>query len=176
MLRKNLEAEFIFDTTFARDFSLYESQREFVERYKNNSKNLPILSSACPGFICYAEKTHGSFILPYISAVKSPQQIMGSLVKDYLAKKLDVTPDVLYHVSIMPCFDKKLEASRKEFNNEFHQTRDVDCVLSTSMKKNYNLNFRCGIFFLIYEVEIEQMIEEKNFNLLEMEDDHLNSL
>ncbi len=126
-----MKAEYVFDTTFARDFSLHESQREFVERFKTSSKHLPLLSSSCPGFICYAEKTHGSFILPYISDVKSPQQIMGSLIKEYLAKKLDVTPDVFYHVSVMPCFDKKLEASRKEFYNEFHQTRDVDCVLST---------------------------------------------
>ena len=40
------------------------------------------------GWICYAEKTHGNFILPFISSTKSPQQIMGSLVKDLLAKKL----------------------------------------------------------------------------------------
>ena len=38
------------------------------------------------GWVCYAEKTHGSFILPYISTTKSPQQVMGSLVKDYFAK------------------------------------------------------------------------------------------
>lgn len=38
------------------------------------------------GWVCYAEKTHGDYILPYISTTKSPQQIMGSLVKDYLAK------------------------------------------------------------------------------------------
>ena len=33
------------------------------------------------GWICYAEKSHGDYILPLISRVKSPQQIMGSLVK-----------------------------------------------------------------------------------------------
>ena len=38
------------------------------------------------GWVCYAEKTHGSYILPYISTTKSPQQIMGSLVKDYFAR------------------------------------------------------------------------------------------
>ncbi len=38
---------------------------------------LPLLTSACPGWICYAEKTHGDFVLPYISAVRSPQQVMG---------------------------------------------------------------------------------------------------
>lgn len=131
-------AEFVFDTTFSREFSLIESEREFVERFRKNElgssdSKLPILTSSCPGWICYAEKTHGSFILPYISRVKSPQQIMGSLVKDYLCKNVfDITPDKIYHVTVMPCFDKKLESSRKDFFNEFHQSKDVDCVLSTS--------------------------------------------
>ncbi len=40
------------------------------------------------GWVCYAEKVHGSFVLPYISTAKSPQQVMGSLVKDYFAKLL----------------------------------------------------------------------------------------
>ena len=38
------------------------------------------------GWVCYAEKTHGSFVLPFISTTKSPQQIMGALVKGYLAE------------------------------------------------------------------------------------------
>ena len=116
---KSLGVHHVFDTSFSRDFSLLESAREFVERYRfyqekqqqkppmdnNNVKSvrikrngasggdgamneakLPMLASACPGWICYAEKTHG-FILPYISQTKSPQQIMGSVVKDYLANK-----------------------------------------------------------------------------------------
>ena len=36
-------------------------------------QSLPMLASACPGWVCYAEKTHGSYILPYISTAKSPQ-------------------------------------------------------------------------------------------------------
>jgi hypothetical protein len=31
----------------------------------------------------------------------------------------------------MPCYDKKLEASRSDFYNEMYATRDVDCVLTT---------------------------------------------
>ena len=34
---------------------------------------LPMLASACPGWVCYAEKTHGEYMLPYISTAKSPQ-------------------------------------------------------------------------------------------------------
>lgn len=40
--------------------------------------------------MCYAEKTHGEYILPYISSAKSPQQVMGSLVKDCLANSLNL--------------------------------------------------------------------------------------
>ena len=47
---------------------------------------LPMLASSCPGWICYAEKTHGE-LLPHISTARSPQQMMGVLVKDYFASK-----------------------------------------------------------------------------------------
>ena len=50
------------------------------------NQDLPMLASSCPGWVCYAEKTHGE-VLPFITAAKSPQQMMGSLVKDYFAKK-----------------------------------------------------------------------------------------
>ena len=49
-----LSADYVFDTTFSREFSLIESQKEFVEKYKlnqidPNKTKFPILSSACPG-------------------------------------------------------------------------------------------------------------------------------
>lgn len=40
-------------------------------------------------------------------------------------------PDRIYHVSVMPCYDKKLEASRQDFYNDVYSTRDVDCVITT---------------------------------------------
>lgn len=42
-----------------------------------------------------------------------------------------LTPDKIYHVAVMPCHDKKLEASRPDFFSQEHQTRDVDCVITT---------------------------------------------
>ncbi|XP_065706611.1 cytosolic iron-sulfur assembly component 3 isoform X1 [Patagioenas fasciata] len=131
---KSLGVHYVFDTTFSRNFSLLESQREFVKRFRKQSedkKALPMLASACPGWICYAEKTHGSFIIPYISTTKSPQQVMGSLIKGHFAEQQHLTPDRIYHVTVMPCYDKKLEASRPDFFNQEYQTRDVDCVITT---------------------------------------------
>ena len=50
-----------------------------------------VLASACPGWVCYAEKSHPK-TLPHISRIKSPQGIMGTLVKRHLAESLGVTP------------------------------------------------------------------------------------
>ncbi|KAK7067080.1 hypothetical protein SK128_025288, partial [Halocaridina rubra] len=149
---KSLGVSYIFDTNFARAFSLTEASKEFIARYRRrecDAKALPMLASACPGWICYAEKTHGSYILPYISTGRSPQQIMGALVKDLWASKENLKGDKIYHVTLMPCFDKKLEAAREDFFSEIHSTQEVDCVLTP--------------------VELEQMLERDNVNLTQIQ-------
>ncbi|PWY95050.1 iron hydrogenase [Aspergillus sclerotioniger CBS 115572] len=99
----------------------------------------PILSSACPGWICYAEKTH-PFILPHLSRLKSPQALAGTFLKTVLSKSLGISASRIWHLAIMPCFDKKLEASREELTDaswvsakdENHTpVRDVDCVITS---------------------------------------------
>uniref|UniRef100_A0A667YRQ3 Nuclear prelamin A recognition factor-like protein n=1 Tax=Myripristis murdjan TaxID=586833 RepID=A0A667YRQ3_9TELE len=149
---KGLGVHYVFDTSFSRTFSLLESQREFIERFQNkeqDSKALPMLTSACPGWICYAEKTHGEFILPYISTTRSPQQMMGSLVKGYFAEQQGLSPQQVYHVAVMPCFDKKLEASRSDFYLNAAETREVDCVITSA--------------------EVQKMLEEENVSLSDVE-------
>lgn len=135
---RKLGADLILDMTIADDFSLLESAKEFIDRFKESNDNIkykiPMLSSSCPGWVCYAEKTHGNFILPYISTTKSPQQIMGSLIKNYIADLNNISPDDIYHVTLMPCYDKKLEASRDDFYNKLKNTRDVDCVITASKR------------------------------------------
>ncbi|TFY59324.1 hypothetical protein EVG20_g7834 [Dentipellis fragilis] len=136
--RDTLGFEHVYDTTFARHIALLEHAQEFEERKRAAATGgvdaprdaLPMLASACPGWICYAEKAHPE-MLPFISRTKSPQQIMGTLVKEWLAAKWGKRPDQIYHVTVMPCYDKKLEASRQDFFNELFATRDVDCVLTT---------------------------------------------
>lgn len=65
--------EYLFDTSFAAQIALIESLNEFIDR-KKLSLHLPMLSSNCPGFVTYAETSH-DYLLPYISSVKSPQQV-----------------------------------------------------------------------------------------------------
>jgi iron only hydrogenase large subunit-like protein len=119
----------VLDSSFSRNFSLLEIGCEFISRYRSTQGDLPLLASSCPAFICFAEKTASSVLLPYISTSKSPQQVMGSLVKDYLSSLLNVEPQEIFHCSIMPCFDKKLESSREDFIVD--GVKDVDLVIST---------------------------------------------
>jgi hypothetical protein len=67
------------------------------------------------GWVCYAEKTSQQ-ALPYISTAKSSQQIIGSIFKNLLLPLTGyMTLANTFHVAVMPCFDKKLEATRKVF-------------------------------------------------------------
>lgn len=167
----------VFDTTFPRALSLLESRLELSERRSHAASTstsaahtslepptklnpassstapLPILSSACPGWICYAEKTHGD-LLPFVSSIKSPQSIAGVLVKSPLvAGRLGKEGNEVYHVAVMPCYDKKLEASRPDFTTKHSdrdgkemEVRDVDLVLTTGevarMISDKSLSFR----------------------------------
>ncbi|BFF94009.1 probable cytosolic Fe-S cluster assembly factor GL21135 [Drosophila madeirensis] len=145
---RSLGVDYVLCTKVADDLALLECQQEFVERYRDN-EDLTMLSSSCPGWVCYAEKTHGTFILPYIATTRSPQQIMGVLVKQFLAEKLNIPGSRIYHVTVMPCYDKKLEASRMDFYSEVNESRDVDCVITS--------------------VEVEQMLSEDERTLSEHE-------
>jgi iron only hydrogenase large subunit-like protein len=96
----------VFDTTASRDFSLLESCEEFVQRYRaaaaagaSDAPPLPVLTSACPGWVCYAEKTHGTHVLNHISSVKSPQQVMGTIVKRRVAQAMGLAPEAVFHAT-----------------------------------------------------------------------------
>ncbi|CAJ1941483.1 unnamed protein product [Sphenostylis stenocarpa] len=147
---KSLGVKAIFDTSCSRDLTLVESCVEFITRYRQNqlvdderSKScLPMITSACPGWICYAEKQLGSFVLPYISSVKSPQQTIGVIIKNCVCQELGLRPEEVYHVTVMPCYDKKLEAARDDFvfqpeshveghKDEINMISEVDSVLTT---------------------------------------------
>ena len=101
-----LDIEHVYDTTFARHISLLEHSREFWERKAQSAAGtkgaLPMLASACPGWICYAEKTH-SEMLPFISRTKSPQQVMGTVVKTWLASKWNKSQVLSFSVLSRSC-------------------------------------------------------------------------
>lgn len=138
-----LGVDYVFDVSLARHICLIESQKEFASKFEKGE--FPVLTSVCPGWVCYVEKTHGELLVPHLSKVKSPQQIMGSIVKQFLYDRDKISPDNIYHVTIMPCYDKKLEATRSEFCETSTNAQDVDCVLTPVeieiLLKNQDVDF-----------------------------------
>jgi iron only hydrogenase large subunit-like protein len=116
-------------TALAQDLSLLEVANEFVTKFQSHKESLPLLTSACPGWVCYVEKSQPA-MLAHLSHVKSAQQISGALVKQILSTKLGLLPRQIYHAAVMPCPDKKLEAARVDFQSP--DFTDVDCVLTTN--------------------------------------------
>ncbi|AEY94854.1 FABL205Cp [Eremothecium gossypii FDAG1] len=107
-------AKYVVGTQLGRELSVQQTNARLVER-KQQGVQGPLLCSVCPGFVLYAEKTKPGLV-PYMLDVKSPQQITGAL--------LHAADPNIYHLSLMPCFDKKLEAAREDC------AREVDCVLT----------------------------------------------
>ncbi|WDP92434.1 MAG: iron hydrogenase small subunit [Desulfobacter sp.] len=124
---KDLGFDDVFDTDFAADLTIMEEANEIVQRV-TKGENLPILTSCCPGWINFLEYQFPDLTnIP--STCKSPQQMMGAVVKSYYAEKLGKKPEDIVMVSVMPCLAKKYEAARPEFAPD--GVPDVDHVVST---------------------------------------------
>lgn len=117
----------VFDTSFTADLTIMEEGSELVQRIKTGGK-LPMLTSCSPGWIKFAEQYYPDF-LENISTCKSPQQMMGAIIKSFFAERADIDPSKIFSVSIMPCTAKKFEAGRAEMMHEHYA--DVDAVLTT---------------------------------------------
>uniref|UniRef100_A0A8R1HPB7 Fe_hyd_lg_C domain-containing protein n=1 Tax=Caenorhabditis japonica TaxID=281687 RepID=A0A8R1HPB7_CAEJA len=126
---KKRRVHHVIDSSFARHFA---HRMLLEELHSTPATSRPLLSSACPGFVCYAEKSHGELLIPRISKIRSPQAITGALIKHFLAKKLALSPCEIFHAAVMPCFDKKLEASRDQFKVDGTQVQETDCVVSSA--------------------------------------------
>lgn len=137
----------VFDTAFATDISIIEQAAEFVDRLsKNNS--LPYFTSSCPSWVKYIE-TFRPGLLPNLSQVKSPQQIMGTTIKQFISRSAGLKPENVHVVSIMPCTSKKYEAE----NDLIPSTgvKYVDNVITT--RELVRLIHLLGIDFINLEPE-----------------------
>ncbi|MFP4024277.1 MAG: [FeFe] hydrogenase, group A [Thiohalospira sp.] len=117
----------VFDNSFGADLAIYEQAAELADRI-NHEENLPMLSSCCPGWIKYMEQSHPDMI-DQVSTTKSPQQILGTLIKGYYAEKAGISPEKIFSVSITPCTAKKFEAQREEMTHK--GVSDIDHVITT---------------------------------------------
>jgi NADH-quinone oxidoreductase subunit G/NADP-reducing hydrogenase subunit HndD len=137
----------IFDTDWAADLTIMEEGTEFLHRaidvLSGKKAVLPLITSCSPGWIKYVESYYPQ-LTPHLSTCKSPHMMLGALAKSYYAEKIQVEPEKMYTVSIMPCTAKKFECAREEMENR--GVRNVDAVLTTrelgQMIKQAGIDFR----------------------------------
>ncbi|NLF26035.1 MAG: 4Fe-4S binding protein [Deltaproteobacteria bacterium] len=117
----------VFDTSFSADLTIMEEASELVHRVKTGGR-LPMMTSCSPGWIKFVEQFYPDLV-PNLSSCKSPQQMMGALIKSYFAEREGLDPRQIFSVSIMPCTAKKFEANRPEMAPG--GVSDVDAVMTT---------------------------------------------
>jgi NADH-quinone oxidoreductase subunit G/NADP-reducing hydrogenase subunit HndD len=124
---RRLGIDWVFDTGFSADLTIMEEASELVHRILNKG-TLPMFTSCSPGWIKFVEECYPD-LLAHLSTCKSPQQMLGAVVKSYWADREKIAPERVFCVSVMPCTAKKYEAARPEMTNG--ETADVDLVLTT---------------------------------------------
>ncbi|GBF95803.1 iron hydrogenase [Raphidocelis subcapitata] len=132
---KRLGFDYVFDTLFGADLTIMEEGSELIGRLEaaaaarrgeappasaghEASAALPMWTSCCPGWVSMVEQSNPELI-PYLSTCKSPQMMLGSVIKNYFAKKLaGLNPADVVSCSVMPCVRKQGEADREWFATE----------------------------------------------------------
>ncbi len=154
---RRLGFDYVFDTDFAADLTIMEEGAELLDRLKKHlagdkTVRLPMLTSCCPAWVNFIE-TYFSDMLDVPSTARSPQQMFGSIAKNYFAAKIGVKREEMVVVSVMPCLAKKYECARDEFKVKGNP--DVDFSISTR--------------------ELAHLIKEANINLAELPDEDFDS-
>jgi NADH-quinone oxidoreductase subunit G len=139
----------VFDTNFSADLTIMEEGTELVKRLTGGG-DIPLITSCCPAWVDYMEKYYADMI-PNFSTAKSPQQMMGAMIKAYWAQKAGVDPEKVYSVSVMPCTAKKWETKRNDDMKSAGHGYDVDIAITTR--------------------ELARMIKQAGIEILRLEDE-----
>lgn len=132
----------VFDTDFSADVTIVEEATEFLDRVQNGGV-LPMITSCSPGWVKFAEYYYPEQ-LKHLSSCKSPQQMLGAIIKTYYAQKCNIDPKDIVVVSIMPCTAKKFEVGRDD--QDAAGVPDVDVALTT--RELARMIQRAGIDFV----------------------------
>ncbi|HHP50719.1 MAG TPA: 2Fe-2S iron-sulfur cluster binding domain-containing protein [Moorella mulderi] len=114
----------VFDTTLGADITAMEEAREFQDKLQKG-RGLPHFTSCCGAWVRFVEQFYPQLV-ENLSSCKSPQQMLGALIKAYYAPRQGLDPGSVVVVSLTPCTSKKGEALR--LKNSGH--KDVDLVLT----------------------------------------------
>ncbi len=128
-LLRRLGFKAVFDTSFGADLTVMEEATEFVKRFTEGEKPLPLITTCCPSWVDFMEKFYPDMI-DHFSSAKSPHEMVGVLSKTYYCEKNNINPEDVVMVSVMPCTSKKYEITR---SNEMFASgyQDIDVVITT---------------------------------------------
>lgn len=115
-LRK-LGVKYIFDTSYGADLTIVEEANELIDRINRNDK-LPLFTSCCPAWVKYLDVFYPQY-KKKLSTCKSPILMLGSVIKNYYAKKNGIDNPIV--VALVPCTAKKYEITK---------TDDVDYAIT----------------------------------------------
>ena len=124
---KLMGVEEVYDTDFAADMTTISESQEFLERLKAGGP-FPMFTSCCPAWVKYLELNDPKY-LRNISTCKSPMEMFAAVLRDKYQAKDAADGRRTYHMAIMPCTAKKMEAARVEFTRDGQP--DVDLVITT---------------------------------------------
>ena len=134
------------------DFILYTLNiafNEFMEK-KEKGSGIGIISTECPGWVCYAEKKIGKISFEHMSNIKSPHELSAIIIKALFEKFFNYINNStnnnktysidknLYICSIMSCFDKKIEPIKNKIGiNTVISTIELEEKFKEFLSKNY---------------------------------------
>lgn len=116
---KEVGFDFVFDVNMGADFTIVEEAQELIEHLSSDKKS-PLFTSCCPAWFNYVQKNYPDFE-KNLSTSKSPNEMLGSLVKHYYegqGKKVEI-------VSVMPCTAKKREILARGTIDQSITTREL---------------------------------------------------
>jgi len=125
---KMMGVDEVYDTTFGADLTTIEEGTEFLQRLEKGGP-FPMFTSCCPAWVKYLENENPKY-LKHISTCKSPMQMFASILRDRYKEKDKKDGRTTFHIAIMPCTAKKMEAARLEFLQP-DGTPAVDLVLTS---------------------------------------------
>jgi len=119
--------DYVFETSTGADVMIVEQARILEER-KGKGESFPLITSSCPAWVQFVEQYYPELI-PSLSPLKSPQQLAGSLIRNWIPELIEAREKEIVSVVISSCTAAKSEARREEMMGS--GVPEVDLVLTT---------------------------------------------
>lgn len=104
----------VFENAAGAEIMMMEQAKIFNEQDHPES-GFPLMSSSCPAWVQYVEQQYPELV-PYLSPLRSPQQIMGRLIREWFRKQYENRDRELVSVHITSCTAAKREAGLPELS------------------------------------------------------------